>query len=623
MSSPQPFDRRPPAWRALLWAAAGYLLLTALYFWPMVAQPDAHFSVGRDYFQNTWNLWWTRTAWENQQPFLVTDHLFSPTGTSLAFHTITFANTLPGLLLQDFLGQTETHTFLFLSAFVTSALGAWALAYHLTRSAWGAFFAGIVYSFNPYHTPMITQLNNSHFEWIPLFLLCVLLIYEEGRWWHVFWAGVTVALGAYVDWYQPVLCAMAAAVLLAALLWRDRRWADGRLWLKLALGGAFGLLLVLPGALPLAHEMGHSGEEGLEVPIRYVGEMQLLGMKPQGSPFYHFWPVGFGYALCLFGLWVLWRVRDRAMRPWWWLLAVAFVLLQGPFLVVLNRHLEWLPLPMALFPHLPILNLIRVPHRFLILIVLPLGILGAFGLRHLQQQLAARGRAWSAGAAAGLCALVALEVQPARHEPVDLRVPAFYQELSQDQDAYAVLELPLDFRDGYSMWLQTIHHQPLTGGYTSHILPAALAHLQTPLMRALLPSASDNDMAFLPQHLPVNLDEVNEATAAAWRQELLESNRIGVIVFRRGPDFPVPQLALPNPDQVTLATKLKIALTPYRCNPYLRDFDVWRQLAAANLVTTLSARSGQARAIVERLFGPPTRVEGNAEIWDLRAQVAR
>ncbi|TAH34572.1 MAG: hypothetical protein EYC70_16700 [Planctomycetota bacterium] len=618
MSVPLPPEGRARAGRLLAYAVAGYLALTALYFWPMFAQPAAHFSVGRDYFQNTWNLWWTRYAWETDRPFLSCDVLFHPTGTSLAFHTITYANTLPGLALQDFLGLTATHTVLFLSAFVTSALGAWALAYHVTRSAWGAFLAGVVYSFNAYHTPMITQLNNAHFEWIPLFLLSLLLIYEHGRWWHVFWAALTLALAGYVDWYQPVFCAMAGAVVLLALLWRDRRWADGRLWLQLALAGAGALLLVLPGAVPLLREMRSVGAEGLEVPIRYVGEMQLLGTRPQGSPFYHFWTVGFGYALCLLVAWTLWRARDRAQRPWWWLFGLSFLLLQGPYLVVLNRHLESVPLPMALFPHLPVLNLIRVPHRFLVLVFLSLGVLGAFGLRELQRRLQRRGTAWSTAAAALACAAVALEMQPARHEPVELRPASVYADLAQDARPLAVLELPLDFRDGYSMYLQTQHEKPLTGGYISHIMPAALRALQSPLMRALLPSTTDNDMEFLPQFQAVDVDALDAATLEAWRQELLEDQRIGVIVFHHGPDFPVPQRALPDPEQLTLAAKLRIALAPYRFNSSIRDFDVWRQLAAANLVTTLAQRSGQARAILVRLFGPPSRTEGHAEIWDLR-----
>ena len=150
----------------------GFLGLTAVYFWPMVLDPDQVWSVGRDFFQNTWNLWWVDTAFENSQAYYQTDRLFSPTGTSLAFHTISFTNSMPGLLLQQGLGLSlgTTHTVLFLAAFVMSGLGSWALVRYMTGAPLAAFAAGVFFTFNPYHTMMITQLNNVQFQWMPLVL---------------------------------------------------------------------------------------------------------------------------------------------------------------------------------------------------------------------------------------------------------------------------------------------------------------------------------------------------------------------------------------------------------------------------------------------------------------------
>lgn len=612
--------------REVLLVVLGYLIVTWVYWEPFFSDPGAHFSVGKDYFQNTWNLWWTRFAWQNDLPFYECDWLFAPTGTSLAFHTITFANTLPGLLLQDVLGLTETHSVLFLSAFFLSALGGWALARHVTGSAWGAFLAGAFYSFNPYHTAMVTQLNNAQFQWIPLFLLALLWLYSKGRWWHVAWAGLFLALAGYADWYQPIFCVMAGGIVLLVLMLRDKRLLDAGLWLRLGLMGALGGVLMLPGALPLVRVMGQAGGE-LEVGVRYAGEMGLLGVHPQGSPYFHAWPVVLGWSTCLLLLWGLFRVRGRAIRPWLWLAVVAFVFLQGPYLVIGNRHFESIPMPMALFPHLPVLSVIRVPHRFLILFMLALAVLLAFILRGLLARLEAaraaqdppRRPAWLPQLLAGLwCALILFELQPPRRTPIALEPPGFYEEIAADGEDYAVLELPLDYRDAYGMYLQTIHGKKILAGYTSHILPAALAHLQTPLMRVLAPTNVAYDVDYIPGFLDADLDRVGPDMLDAWRRELLEDKDVRAIVFRAGPDFPEPEWKVPA--EVRFDEKLALALTPYRFNRPASDVEMWRQLVSVRNARELAQKSAQAREIVELLFGPPDRVEGDNEIWDLRAR---
>lgn len=615
---------RPRAGRALALAAAAYVLLTAWYFWPLLREPSAHFSVGRDYFQNSWNLWWTRFAWETGRPFLFCEWLFYPTGTSLAYHTITFGNTLPGLVLQDFLGLTAAHWTLFLSSFVFSGIAAWALAYRLTGSAWGALLAGLVYSFCPYHTVIFTQLNNAQFQWIPLFLLALFLLYREGRWWYGGWAALALALAGYADWYQPVFCVLAGGVLLLVLALRDRRLLDARMWLAALASVAAGALLMLPGALPLLREVATGQVRDVRVPVRYVGEMQLLGARPEGLPTYHFWPVILGWVPCLLALWAAWKARDRELRPWWWLLAVSFLLLQGPYLVVLNRHFPWLPMPMALFSHVPVLSMVRVPHRFLVLVMLALAVLCAFGLR---ECLAARNeraqagggrRAGVRGAALGLlaCAVVALEFKPGQRAPIPIEPAAIYGEMAADPDDYAVLELPLDFRDGYGMWLQTLHRKRLVGGYTSYIEPEAVRALETPLVRALLPRAAATDVTYLPKFQEVNLEEVSEAELDAWRLELSRAKGVRVVVFRRGPDFPAPERK--GARELPRGQRLAATFVPFGWNPVARQYEAWQRLAAAAEAEELARQSGQARALVERLFGPPTRTEGNAEIWDLR-----
>lgn len=604
-----------------------FAAITWLYWSPLFTDPGAVYSVGRDFFQNNWNLWWTNFAWSHDHELLHTDWLFYPSGTTLAYHTITFANTMPGLILQSYFNFAEVHSYLFAGNFFLSALGAWALIRYLTGSIWGAVWGGILYSFCPYHTAMLTQLNNSQFQWIPLFLLSLVLLYDTRNWWFVAWGGLFMALAGYADWYQPIFASLAALIWFLCVLIRDKRLLDGKLWIQLASMGIISVVLVLPGILPLVKILAAGEvEEELAEAIRYVGEMDLLGINPQGSPLLHFWPVILSYSFCILFVYLIWRVRNRQMWPWLVAFAINFVFLLGPYLVVAKKHFPQIPLPMAILPHIPVLNMVRVPHRFLILIALCGAILGAFALQWFLERrsglaanreepasrLAWRSHLWGFA----ICMALVFEFKPVTLKAIELRPAEIYGDLAEDQRDFSIFELPLDFRDGYAMWLQTQHQKPIVGGYTSHIMPEALTDLRSDVMRACLPSEVDTDILNLPEHLPVEIQDLDEATLEEWRSQMLNTMRIGAIVFHHGIDFEIDTFSFPT--EMSVWDKLAMAALPYSLNPFARDPQKWRQLSAKNFVETLSANSAQARELMVRLFGPPTATQGNADVWDLR-----
>lgn len=593
----------------------GFAGLTAFYFWPMVMDPDQVWSVGRDFFQNSWNLWWVDHAQETGQAYYQTDRLFSPTGTSLAFHTISFSNSIPGACLQQSLGLSvgTTHTVLFLSAFLMSGLGAWGLARYLTKTPLAAFGAGLFFTFNPYHTAMITQLNNVQFQWMPLVLLGLLWLYDSKSWKAVVFTAGMLALSGYTDWYQPVFCAMAGGVLLLVRIRRDKRFGDTRFWVQLLVMGGLAGAIMLPGVWPLMDQMGQAGGGGeLEDPIRYIGEMQLTGMSPNGLGAHLFWPVIFGWTTMFILLFTALRVRDRGLGSFWWLLVVGFLLVQGPHLVFMNKSIESIPLPMAIFPHLPILDMVRVPHRFLILMILGITGVIAYGLREIQIQ---RG----AVATFMLLPLLALELQLPKPEAISMRTAKVYEVMQNDPVDYAVLEMPIDYRDAYTMWLQIGHEKRLLAGYTSHILPDALAGLETDLMRALHPADSNTDILGLPEFLEVDVDNLSEAQLDLWRRELVVQKEVRYVVFHRNADFSAPSRA-PKPAE-SAKEKLMVALMPFRFNPAVKSGHKMRLFGVKQFMDNLSSESTQGHAVIEKMFGKPDNSLGNlaTEVWDLHS----
>jgi hypothetical protein len=80
---------------------------------------------GQDDFQSLWNFWWVKKAVldDGASPFF-TPMLFYPEGANLAFHTLSFYNTLIlGIPLQRFLGWVGTYNLAYLSTFPLTAYG--------------------------------------------------------------------------------------------------------------------------------------------------------------------------------------------------------------------------------------------------------------------------------------------------------------------------------------------------------------------------------------------------------------------------------------------------------------------------------------------------------------------
>jgi len=193
-----------------------------------------------------------------------------------------------------------------------------------------------------------------------------------------------------------------------------------------------------------------------------------------------------------------------------------------------------------------------------------------------------------------------------------------YQQAALEPDDSTILELPIDFRDGYTMWLQTRHERKMLAGYTSHILPEALAGLETELMRAMMPVQTDTDILGLPEHLPLALEELDAAALEDWRRELLEDKQVRFIVFHQRADFTAPP-SMPG-GNVDQSEKLRQALMPYRLNPAVRRAPQMRRFVVKEFQAGLAEQSTQARGLVELLFGPPDEKLGNltTEVWDLR-----
>ena len=215
------FVRKTPA---VVLAALGYVALTLAYSWPLprhVWHGVAHDPY--DPLLNAWILWWSTkavpltTAWWNAP-------MFYPAAGTLAFseHLLgeaAIASPLIALTGNALFGYNVA----LLASYVLCGLGAYCLAYTLTRRHDAAFVAGVAYAFAPYRLGQLPHIQVLSSYWTPV-CLGALHRFDRGRSWT--WAAIAAAawtMQALANGY--FLFFLSVLVCLWLLWFAVRRWS--------------------------------------------------------------------------------------------------------------------------------------------------------------------------------------------------------------------------------------------------------------------------------------------------------------------------------------------------------------------------------------------------------------
>ena len=168
--------------------------------------------------------------------------------------------------------------------------------------------------------------------------------------------------------------------------------------------------------------------------------------------------------------WVLGRRRGWPVGGWAAMAGAFFLLSLGPFLHV-DGQLTGLPLPAWLLYQLPVANLTRAPGRFVVMVIIALALLMAYGLAALvtgirDQGSGIRDHARGRPALALLAvALLAFELWTAPYRLTGWNVPAATARLAALPAGHAVFDLPYSPYESAYMQAQIVHQHPILGGY--------------------------------------------------------------------------------------------------------------------------------------------------------------
>jgi hypothetical protein len=485
--------------------AAAYAVLAVVLTLPLALHPGATVPAGGDTWVSYWNLWWVGHAvLDLHADPTVCPLVHHPYGASLHFHTLNLLPALVALPVTATFGLAWAYNLLAWAGFALAGLAADRLARsELARlgvpdavHVWAGLVGGCAFSFSAY--AFVHLLGHLHLVatfWIPWFALLFLRIARDEDGGSVPRTALVLAGTALTSWhyaFDEILFAGAAVAWTAVV----RRGVSRRMLARtLGVGALFALLVspVLVPMLVLGPEAGRVPDPRGDT-ARFSAD--LVGFVTPSSlhPVWGEWVRPFserlagdgnvvestvylgGAALLLAGVAFVLARRDRGALGWWWCALLVFACLAlGPALRVAGATVG-LPLPAALFAHVPFADIPRVPARFVVVAILAVSVLAACGAARLLERVGTR---WRLAVGLGLVGLVVFDGLAVPFPTARLHVPAAYGWLasrcrSSPPAEIAILELPIPddpFAHRERMLYQTVHGCAVFGGALSRGLP--------------------------------------------------------------------------------------------------------------------------------------------------------
>ncbi len=392
------------------------------------------------------------------------------------------------------------------------------------RSALAPFTAGLVFAFAPLRLGYgLAFLNLYNTELIPFYLLFLLRVTRTRARRDAWIAGIFLGLNAYIDFQiAAFLILLTAVYALYALIARGRLTDLGKWWVALrtllplwSVVGVASLVLAIPILLAVAEDFSIEGGNYIQVykleysadrsydllsfflpnarsslysdfPLKVVGVNSAAKAEDE-TPLSPDRQAFVGYIiLALAGYAVVRRWRQARL---WLLIAVLFALFSlGPFLHLFGRETD-ISLPYLVLHEIPIINHIRIPMRYGILVYLALAMLVAIAIERIRTPQAppdasqmlfnpmgvgltrrliiARLFVWliPIGILAEY-AVLPFPVQP-------FSVPSVYDQIARVPGDFTVLEIPSVYWRGAAATevFQAFHDKRILRAYTNRIAP--------------------------------------------------------------------------------------------------------------------------------------------------------
>ncbi len=471
-----------------------YLLMSLALTYPLITHIRTHTVGMGDNWQFQWLFWWfdysMRELGEN--PYY-TYHQYYPMGTSLVkFESMPVMSAI-AVMIQTFASSVLAYNLIFLATFVFSAFGTYMLAEYLTGDRIASLFAGLLFAFAPQRIGFsfgFLNLMNVHF--LPFYILFLLKFLKERRYRYAILSSLFFSLNALSSWYLAIL-SIVVTVLCAAWFHKDLVKFSSRDGLKrMAVFALISFIFVFPFVFPLIQLAAEgnlaSTMESSDIAAYLIPSTTNPFLKQYASPLKKLIPeppsdmtLYIGFSVLLLVLHSIVRCNSSMVNFWKMVLIFFFVWSLGTNIKLFGKFTGIIP-PLGFMTKLPVTGLITRLPAVAILIFMSSAILSAYAISDIARRLA--------GTRAYLFYIVLLVVILVEFMPVPMYitkpyVPEFYNTISQDNDDYAILELPFGecpgktcpsgeiapFAYTFYLYYQTYHEKYIFGGYLARNQP--------------------------------------------------------------------------------------------------------------------------------------------------------
>jgi hypothetical protein len=293
---PRPWARAGPLALEALGVVLSYTAVAVFATWPVARDPlGGFYGFGNDSWGGIWTYDWLHEAYWGPASASFSSQLQAPFGYSIPNAALQPMDRLFALLfggLEDGLGAHNLQIFL---SFVLAGCTMYLLARYITGRPLAALIAGFIYTFSPFHLAQAMQYPAlSSIQWIPLFVLALLLVLREPKLRYALIAATSYYHAWFVAWFT-LLVGVAYSARLAWAYGRRRR-LDRHIVRRFAtlvasraaVAGAVAVLLAGPFVLSSAETVteGQATVHPLTEAIRYSARPWMLFVPPHDNPLF-------------------------------------------------------------------------------------------------------------------------------------------------------------------------------------------------------------------------------------------------------------------------------------------------------------------------------------------------
>lgn len=452
-----------------------YTILAIVIFWPLlthltstVLKPNTVTTGliavygGRDAYHFMWNYWWVKSSVISAQNPLYTHLYFYPQGVSLVLQTIDFVDALIAIPLSSLLGLVAAYNITIFLSFILTGFTMFLLANYLTKSSIASFGAGLIYAYAPQH---VTQALSGHpnlssIEWLPAFLLALILSFDRKQVKYAIVAGIMLTLLTFTDLELLILGLIIATIIVFYYLFTTRFQLLPKLALLVSIMIVVWLAISSPYILAAYQGLGvvHS-TPSLRNAMLNAAKPQLYLIPPPATLSYgnlfasvysysalgggpSQWVIFIGYVTlalaCVGAIASKYRIRFVFML----MAGLSFLFSLGPS----DTKSFSIQTPYTfLYNNINVLRYFRAEARFSILLMLCLAILAAYGIEAMMKLSNGHTtKTFSRPNILGviLVSLIILEFAPTINVANIPVLDPYYTKISHDSSNFAVFELP-------------------------------------------------------------------------------------------------------------------------------------------------------------------------------------